>query len=74
MENDRAIKEILSSPEYFTCEKLSARMKITACKKRRSKGIYPTFVGRYIPHECRKCEQGEKYGANKSSKAGILGR
>jgi len=61
-ENQQLVNEILSGPDYFTCERTHTRMKKEICIKRQSKIRIPGGSWKYgeIPAECRDCPQGKK--------------
>jgi len=61
-EHQRLVSDILSGPDYFTCERTHTRMRKEICVKRQTHGLR-NFGGswkyaREIPSECINCEQG----------------
>jgi len=60
-ESKQLVSEILSGPDYFTCERTHTRMKKEICVKRQTSGI--RILGGHwkhaqTPSECMDCEQG----------------
>jgi len=63
------IAEILSGPDYFTCECNHTRMQKIRCLERQEKGI-PVGIGykREMPSECVDCPQGREIKAELKKK------
>jgi hypothetical protein len=58
---EKEFGDLMSGPNFFTCERMHCAMVKSCCYTRQEKGLatYSSNIKYYIPDECKNCTQGK---------------
>jgi hypothetical protein len=71
--DEKEFRDLMSGPDYFTCERMHCTMVKSCCYTRQEKGM-PTNSSKikyYIPEECKNCTQGKSIVKNLEIEGGF---